>query len=199
MTNNQSTTNKSKVNAPKISLPGGGGNIKGMGETFQPNSFSGTGSFSIPVNISQARGLSPQISLDYNSGTGNGIFGLGFDLYLPRVFRKTDKGIPRYNDTDRFLFSNTDELIPELIKNPDGTYVKNEKQVLIDDVTWNITAYKPRTEGLFAGIEYLLNTDTGESYWKIVTGDNTTSIYGQSEDARIADPDDNTHDLRCPW
>jgi RHS repeat-associated protein len=193
MMNNEGTSNKSKINAPKISLPGGGGNIKGMGETFQPNSFSGTGSFSIPINTSGARGLEPHISLDYNSGFGNGIFGLGFDLNLPKIYRKTDKGIPGYNDTDRFLFSTTDELIPEVVKKENGTYIKNEKQATIGNATWNITSYRPRIEGLFAEIEYLVNTDTGESYWKIVTGDNITSLYGRSEDARVADPDDPTH------
>ena len=38
-----------------LSLPKGGGAIKGIGETFQPNLFSGTGNFSIPIFTSPGR------------------------------------------------------------------------------------------------------------------------------------------------
>lgn len=39
----------SSSSQPTISLPKGGGAIKGIGETFQPNLFTGTGNFSIPI------------------------------------------------------------------------------------------------------------------------------------------------------
>jgi hypothetical protein len=61
-----------------ISLPKGGGAIKGIGETFQPNPFSGTGNFSVPIFTSPGRkGFGPKLTLQYNTGNGNGPFGLG--------------------------------------------------------------------------------------------------------------------------
>jgi hypothetical protein len=84
---------------PAISLPKGGGAIKGMGEKFTANPVTGTGSMSVPIITSPGRsGFGPQLSLSYDSGAGNGIFGLGWNLSLPSITRKTDKGLPRYWD-----------------------------------------------------------------------------------------------------
>ena len=99
-------SNKSGVAQNVISLPKGGGAIKGIGETFQPNLFSGTGNHTIPLAISPGRnGFGPKLSLEYSSGNGNGIFGLGWQLAMPRITRKTEKGLPRYDDSDVFVLS----------------------------------------------------------------------------------------------
>ena len=90
-----STTASSSPQAA-LSLPKGGGALKGIGETFQANLFSGTANFSVPIALSPARGGSgPQLSLGYSSGNGNGVFGLGWQLTMPRITRKTEKGLPR--------------------------------------------------------------------------------------------------------
>jgi hypothetical protein len=90
-------SNKSGVSSQAISLPKGGGAVKGIGETFQPNLFSGTGNHSIPIALSPGRnGFGPALSLQYSSGNGNGPFGLGWGLSIPGVSRKTSRGIPRY-------------------------------------------------------------------------------------------------------
>ena len=71
---------------PAISQPKGGGAIKGMGEKFAANPVTGTGSMSVPIATSPGRsGFSPQLSLSYDSGAGNGIFGLGWNLSLPSI------------------------------------------------------------------------------------------------------------------
>jgi hypothetical protein len=46
-------SNKAGDVSKAISLPKGGGAIKGIGETFQPNLFSGTGNYTIPIAISR--------------------------------------------------------------------------------------------------------------------------------------------------
>lgn len=47
-----------------ISLPKGGGAISGIGETFQPHLFSGTGNFTVPIYTSKSRqNFHPQLSL----------------------------------------------------------------------------------------------------------------------------------------
>ncbi len=126
-----------------ISLPKGGGAIKGIGETFQPNLFSGTGNFSIPIATSPGRnGFGPQLSLQYSTGNGTGPFGLGWNLSIPRITRKTEKGLPKYTDEDVFVMSGAEDLVPVLngeIDRPPSEYT--------------ITTYRPRTEGLFARIE----------------------------------------------
>jgi Salmonella virulence plasmid 65kDa B protein len=88
---------------PAISLPKGGGAIKGMGEKFAANPVTGTGSMSVQIATTPSRsGFGAQLSISYDSGTGNGIFGLGWNLALPSITRKTDKGLPRYWDSKDF-------------------------------------------------------------------------------------------------
>ena len=65
--------------APALALPKGGGAIRGLGEKFAANSVTGTGSMTVPVATSPGRsGFGPQLSLSYDSGAGNGPFGLGW-------------------------------------------------------------------------------------------------------------------------
>jgi hypothetical protein len=48
----------------------------------------------VPIATSPERsGFGPQLSLSYDSGAGNGPFGFGWNLSLPSITRKTDKGL----------------------------------------------------------------------------------------------------------
>src|SRR4051812_18209554 len=97
----RSQANSFSVAAPSLSLPKGGGAIRGMGEKFAANPVTGTGLLTLPIPVSPGRAeFSPQLSLSYDSGAGNGPFGLGWNLSLPMVTRKTDKGLPQYRDAD---------------------------------------------------------------------------------------------------
>src|SRR5262245_54848188 len=104
---------------PSISLPKGGGAIRGIGEKFAANPVTGTGSFTVPIALTAGRsGFAPQLTLSYDSGEGNGPFGLGWDLSLPSITRKTDKGLPQYQDADEsdvFILSGAEDLVPALI------------------------------------------------------------------------------------
>jgi hypothetical protein len=81
-----------RIEPPSISLPKGGGAIRGIGEKFAANPVTGTGSMTVPIATSPGRsGFGPQLSLSYDSGVGNGPFGFGWSLSLPSITRKTDK------------------------------------------------------------------------------------------------------------
>jgi len=93
--NREAPSNQSSVSAPALTLPKGGGAIKGIGEKFSVNAVSGTGSFSIPIFTTPSRSdFFPKLSLSYDSGSGNGPFGLGWNLSAPSITRKTEKGFP---------------------------------------------------------------------------------------------------------
>ena len=118
-------TKSNAIEIPSISLPKGGGAIKNIDEKFSVNAINGTASFSIPLPFSSARGASPSLSLSYNSGAGNGIFGLGWNFNLASIKRKTDKELPQYIDaieSDTFLFSEAEDLVPEFKKENDGSF-----------------------------------------------------------------------------
>ena len=108
---------------PAVTLPKGGGAIRNMGEKFAANPTTGTGGLSVPLATSPGRGgLAPKLSLSYDSGAGNGAFGFGRSLSLPTITRKTDKGLPTYDDrtdTDVFVLAGAEDLVPLL--GPDGS------------------------------------------------------------------------------
>src|SRR5262249_1516900 len=184
--------NKSETVSQAIALPKGGGAIKGIGETFQPNLFSGTGNYSIPMAISPGRnGFGPTLSLQYSSGNGNGPFGLGWQLSIPRITRKTEKGLPQYKESDVFVMSGAEDLVPCLKKVVDSSSgeAKWVPEDPINHPFHTVYRYRPRTEGLFARIERWENNATHEVHWRATTKDNVTSIYGGTSASRIADPE----------
>ena len=113
-----------QITATQVPLPKGGGAIQGIGEKFQADEFTETASLSIPIKTSSCRGFEPTLSVDYSSGSGNGSFGLGFNLSIPKISRKTSKGLPKYDRSDTFLLFNGDNLVPE----SDGSRSSNDSK-----------------------------------------------------------------------
>jgi RHS repeat-associated protein len=162
-----------------------------MGEKFTVNPATGTGTLTIPLASSPGRaGFGPQLTLSYDSGSGNGPFGVGWSLALPAVTRKTDQGIPRYLDdeeSDIFVLSGAEDLVPLL--DQAGDRVRPDRRT-VHDVTYDIYRYRPRIEGLFARIERWTVVDSGISHWRSITRDNVTTLYGLDPESRIVDPND---------
>lgn len=183
--NNTDSGNKSTITAREINLPKGGGAISGMGDTFKPDFFSGTSSYSIPIPTPGARDLTPALSLTYNSGNGSDVFGLGFSLNLPKISIETSKGIPRYDGTDIYILAGAGELVKKM-QSP------AKKTNAAEDEDYSVTLYQPRIETLFSKIEYWVNKKTKDSYWKIISTNNIISYYGRTPGSRIANPFDNT-------
>lgn len=186
------------ISPPTINLPKGGGAIRGIGEKFGVNPVTGTGSLMIPIYTSPGRaGFGPQLSLSYDSGAGNGPFGFGWNLSLPSITRKTDKGLPRYDDaadSDVFILSGAEDLVPVLVKQ--GTQWKPETVPprKIGTKTYDIRRYRPRIEGLFARIERWTNQkDDSDVCWRSISKDNITTWYGKTQESCIFDPNDPSH------
>ncbi len=173
---------------PTPTLPKGGGAISGMGEKFTTSPATGTGSLTIPIFTSPGRGgFHPELSLSYDSSSGNGPFGLGFSLSVPSISRKTDKGLPLYDDSaesDVFILSGAEDLVPWLVRQDNVWSVEP-----FVDGNETVYRYRPRVEGLFARIERRVDRTANNVYWRAITRDNVTSIYGKSASARVADPD----------
>lgn len=184
-------TKSNAIEIPSIKLPKGGGAIKSIDEKFSVNAANGTASFNIPFPFSPSRNaFMPGMALNYNSGSGNSIFGMGWNAEPPAITRRTDKKLPRYYDekqSDTFVFSGAEDLVPALVKNESGNWVADEK--IIDGAKY--IRYKPRIESGFSRIEKITEAD-GNVFWKVTTKDNIVSIYGKSESARLADPADQT-------
>jgi RHS repeat-associated protein len=164
---------------PSVALPKGGGAIRGIGEKFAPSPATGTGALTVPIATSPGRGaFAVALQLSYGSGSGNGPFGLGWQLSTPSITRKTDKGLPRYEDAPResdvFVLSGAEDLVPSDAGFDHGIY--------------RVQRYRPRIEGLFARIERWTVRLTGDTHWRVITRDNVLNVYGRSAAARIAAP-----------
>lgn len=170
--------NKPSTQPDVLSLPTSGGAISGIGESFFASAFTGSATFNVPLALSPGRnGFGPAINLVYGAGHGNGPFGLGWELSLPRITRKTDRGLPHYDDRDTFVIAGLDELVPATT--PPAT-----------TATHLVTRYLPRTEGSYAKVEEWTDLATGRAHWVATTVDNITSVFGRHPSARLSDPAD---------
>ena len=107
---------KSGVSPNVISLPSGPGSIEGLSDSFEPQLNSGAARYQVAVEVPPGRGgFTPEIGLQYNNGSPNGAFGLGWQLSIPFVQRQLEKGLPHYT------------LLP------DGDGVDNDKDGVVDD------------------------------------------------------------------
>lgn len=132
------------------------------------NSINNTSSFSIPPAVSLTGKVITLLTLGYNSGSGNGVFGQGRNISLSSIQRKTDKSLRLYLDSvysDIFLFSGAEDLVPKLKKtilaefdltnenenfeiHEHGDYVLDERDSV--DGLFRIRNYIARIEGPFA-------------------------------------------------
>ena len=175
---------------PQLSLPKGGGAVRAIGEKFSTNAATGTGSMSLPLPISPARnGFQPTLSINYDSGAGNGVFGLGWKLSLPSIVRKTEKGLPRYEDaidSDVFTLAGAEDLVPTV---DPVSGQRSEKLVRWTGRDYKVQRYRPRIDGHFALIEMWTETNNpAECLWRVVDRQNVTQWFGQDAASRISDP-----------
>lgn len=190
---------ETQLEIPKIELPAGGGAIRSIDEKFTVNAVNGTAAFSFPLPFSPARDFTPSLNLQYNSGSGNGIFGLGWSLSLPSIKRRTDKLLPTYddaNESDTFLLSEAEDLVPEFQKDANGKFIPDAngnypiRETNSPDGLYRIRFYRPRIEGLFSRIERWTHKASREIQWRVIAKNNVTTQYGWTAAARLADPAD---------
>lgn len=182
--NYASNDTASQPNVPSLSLPKGGGAIKGISEKVSINSQLGAATINVPIPAQKTRGdLQLELLLNYGSGNGNGVFGAGWELGLPVITRKTDKGLPKYDDldpSDVFMLSGSEDLVPVI----DGVDEKDE---------YVVRRFRPRVEGSFDLIEWWSNpAHLEQNHWRIISKDNITHVFGYTRGACLSDALDPT-------
>jgi RHS repeat-associated protein len=111
---------KSGVSPNTISVPKGPGSIEGLGESFQPTLNTGTAKYGLGIKLPPGvAGHQPSLGLSYDGGGANGPLGYGWNLPMPSIQRRTDKGIPTYGEDlgvtrpDVFINDMKEELVPQ--------------------------------------------------------------------------------------
>jgi RHS repeat-associated protein len=169
------------VTAP--SLPAGGGAVRGIGESFGTDPMTGTGSLTVPLGLPPGRGgFGPGLELRYDTGAGDGVFGLGWGLTLPAVSRRTERGLPRYDAGDVFVLGG-EELVPGATAD-----------VTVHGGGYRVTRFRPRVERDFTLVERWVGG--AGTFWRTITRDNVTTWYGRTGASRVADPADDRRVFR---
>jgi RHS repeat-associated protein len=193
-TSSEATAGAAEFKTPTINLPKGGGAIRGIDEKFAANPVTGAGALTVPIATSSGRsGFGPQLSLSYDSSGSDGPFGFGWNLSLPAITRRTDKGLPRYADyeeSDIFILSGSEDLVPALVRDKGGRWVD---EPIPSREGYTIKSYRPRTEGLFSRIERWTRCDDGATHWRSISKDNILTVYGFDANSQIADPHNPAH------
>lgn len=187
------TSDNKGIKVKKPVLPKGGGAVQGMGETFTPNAFNGSAGMSVPVPASACRGFEPQLHLNYSSGNGNTPFGFGWEVSVPEISRRTSLKMPTYTNTDTFIYTNGEYLIPRVTTN--GVPITYTAQ--IGNNQYTVHCFLPCRESEFDKIErYMNDADPTDDFWKVTSPENNVSIFGKNAPAKIADPENPTHIFR---
>lgn len=182
--------NKQQVGVAPLSLPKGGGAIAGMGESLGAIGPSGLASLTVPLPISAGRGYAPGLALSYNSGSGNSAFGLGWQLGILSIRRRTSHGTPHYDERDEFIGPNGEVLIA--VSPADET----SKDARYASADFTVTRYQPRIEGGFDRIELWRpqeSTSGRTPFWLIYTAEGQQHCLGKSAQAQIAAADNPSH------
>jgi len=94
------------VPSPTLQKGIGGRSLRSIDQTSKMNAANGTMSLSLSIPTTQGRAaFGPKLELAYNSVSGNGPFGLGWQLQVGSITRNISKRMPRYDETDVFLLS----------------------------------------------------------------------------------------------
>jgi RHS repeat-associated protein len=126
----------------------------------------GDANLNYPIVLPKGRnGVEPSLAVQYSSGGGNGIMGLGWNIPVRSVSIDTAFGVPRYKDEEVYLLEGM-KLVPDPQKKG---------------------FYKQRIEGAFNLIER--KGDGPDSYhWKVTDKSGKKYIYGKSPVARLSNP-----------
>ena len=167
---------KNGVSPQAIALPSGPGSIQGLGESYQPQLNSGSGSYDVPLTLPKGSGgFTPELSFTYNSGASNGPLGLGWTLAgAHKVCRNTDSGIPLYVDAPDGEDNDRDGRVDNPEELDGFTGLDGEELVALAD-----GSFRPESEGSFVRYERL------GGGWTARTKDGSRFEFGVRSDSRV--------------
>ena len=157
---------KSGVSPDRVRLPKGPGSLEGVGENVDTNLNMGLMSYRVPVVAPTGYpGLTPNLSLVYNSGAGNSELGVGWSLPLSSIERMTARGLPHFTIDDVFVANGSDELV----------------RVSHDGV------YRARFEKGFVRYTFMDSMDGADGYFRAEYPDGRIGYFGADQAGKSVD------------
>jgi RHS repeat-associated protein len=169
-----STSTSKTMTADSSAGTGNGGS-----GTVTPDLYSGTMSYSVPIEVPVGRkGMAPSLALTYRSDNGNGWVGIGWDVEIGAIERSTKNGVVFTGDSGGYVLRMAGSGI-DLVRistDESGNTVTNE--------------YRAKIEGGFLRIRKL--SGTNGDYWEVTDKSGTRHLYGQTAASRQDDSADTT-------
>jgi len=154
------------VDDDRVSLPEGPGSLEGVGENVEIDPNMALMRWNVPIEVPRGHdGLTPALALNYSSGSGSGITGLGWSMSMPTIERMTSRGVPRYTTADRFVKDGGTELIYS------------------GDLTGD-RVYRERYEESFSRYRWV--NAGADGYWIVEMPDGIRAFYGADKDGNLA-------------
>lgn len=176
------------INTP--SLPSGGGAVTGLRGDIAGAGPDGAAVLTLPLPVSPGRGYAPALTLDYHSRSGNGAFGMGWDISLPAVRLRTSRGVPAFDGTDEVTGPDGEVLVPVLTC--DGLPEVRQATMLLGIAPggrFSVRTFRSRVEGALNRFEYWVpDSDTGTDFWVQYVPDGQVILLGRTPQARISNP-----------
>lgn len=145
-----------RAEPPAVTVSKGGGAVRGIGEHFDTNPATGAAGLSVPLPLSPGRaGFTPELSLSYDSGRGQG-------RLRPRLDPVPAGGVPPHRQ-GRAPLRRERPVSALRRRGPGGGagWRRRPGRTTADGrrPTYSVLRYRPRVEGLFARIERRTRSD----------------------------------------
>ncbi|MGE5783046.1 MAG: SpvB/TcaC N-terminal domain-containing protein, partial [Myxococcales bacterium] len=158
--------NPNELKGMKLASPSAGVSLI---QPPEPNAH-GSANLEYPLEVPPGRNnVQPSLSVTYNSQADSTWVGTGWDLDLSRISIDTRFGVPRYDGGEEFTLDGQ-KIVP---------------------VSPGSNLYRRRVEGAFDRIERVQN-GAGD-YWIVTSKSGTSFYYGETANARLADPVNAAH------
>src|SRR3989338_11374131 len=133
----------------------------GPAQSFQADLFTGRGQTGVPIFVPPGRkNVQPSLNLSYSSSGGNGWLGVGWNLDMGFIQRDVKKGVPKYDSTDKYIFS-----------------FQGVSSELVNVAT---NEYRAKDEALFLKFMY----DPTNNKWTVTDKSGTQHTFGDSSSNR---------------
>jgi len=161
--------------ANRITVPASNDNTVGMLSGSHGVSSGGDASYSIPINIlPSTAGVSPKLSVEYSSGSGNGIVGLGFRLSGLSSIQRCNTTIVQDNAFGGVDLDSNDKYCIDgaRLSATSGAYGAN------------LTEYRTEIDSFNKIISYGTQ-GSGPAYFKVWTKSGEILEYGNTSDSAL--------------
>ena len=158
------------VSDDRVSLPEGPGSLEGVGENVSVDPNMGLMSFSIPIAVPPGfAGVTPSLALRYSSSGGSSEVGMGWSMPCPSIERMTMRGVPKYEESDRFVSDGGNELVR-----------------VSEAVEAGAPAiYRNRFESDFTRYKWVDRNNGTSGYWQVEYADGRVGYFGADADGQI--------------